>query len=328
MLGSDLNSANVYTDFNGLSNLRREAGQNSEQALEKTAKQFEALFVQMMLKSMREAGQGEGLFDNDQSKLYTDMYDKQLSLPLTEQGEGIGRAKMMVQQLKSTLPPQQGATQTTVDGVLAVPQRGLNSFALQPAVQAPTQTAVVGATEQGEAQSALSFDSPEQFVAALAPYANATAKRLGVDPRALLAQAALETGWGKAVISHSDGSSSYNLFNIKADSRWEGDKVAKPTLEYRQGVAAREVAQFRSYGSLAESFNDYAEFLSSSPRYAEALKQGGEAERYVEELQKAGYATDPAYAAKIKQIMSRDTVAAAGVLKESTQGTLSNDQLA
>jgi flagellar protein FlgJ len=313
VLGSELKNASVYTDFQGLSNLRREAGQNSEQALEKTARQFEALFVQMMLKSMREAGQGEGLMDSDQSNLYRDMYDKQLSLHLTEQGEGMGIAKMMIQQLKSTLPAQPQPEKSNVEGEFAVPQRGFNHFELQPRPS----------IEKLSAAEPLTFDSPEQFVTALSPHAERAAERLGVDPKALLAQAALETGWGKAVIRHPDGSSSHNLFNIKADGGWEGNRVAKQTLEYRQGVAVREMAQFRSYGSLAESFDDYTQFISNSPRYADALKQGTEAGRYVEALQEAGYATDPAYATKIKHIMNGPTLAVVGELKKSEQGTLS-----
>ncbi len=322
MLGSDLKSATVYTDFQGLSDLRREAGQNSEQALDKTARQFEALFVQMMLKSMREAGQGEGLFDSEQSDLYRDMYDKQLSLHLTEQGDGLGLAKMMVQQLKGGLPLQPSTESGAVNGTFAVPERGLSSFELKPEPLKPVE-GVAAEITSGKASDPVEFDSPEAFIAALAPHAEKVAAELGVDPRALIAQAALETGWGKAVIRHPDGSSSYNLFNIKADGRWDGNTVAKQTLEYREGVAAKELAQFRSYDSLADSFDDYANFLTSSPRYAEALKQGGEADRYVEELQDAGYATDPEYAQKIQRIMQGENLASFGGLKDSAVQTLS-----
>ena len=157
----------------------------------------------------------------------------------------------------------------------------------------------------------------------LAPYAEKAAERLGVDAKALLAQAALETGWGKAVICHPDGTSSNNLFNIKADGRWDGERVAKQTLEYRQGVAAKEMAQFRSYSSLEESFNDYADFLTGSPRYADALKQGGDSAAYVEALQEAGYATDPAYAEKIKRIMGSEKIAVMGDATGETSKTLS-----
>lgn len=319
MLGAELNNAAVYTDFQGFASLRREAQQNSEQALEKTARQFEALFVQMMLKSMREAGQGEGLFDNDQSKLYRDMYDKQLSLHLTEQGEGVGLAKMLVQQLRAAMPKSEGDTAVNDTDSFAVPARGPGHFELS----AKRAMSVTGEAVNGVEAKSLSFESPEHFIRSLAPYAEKAAQRLGVDPKALLAQAALETGWGKAVIRHPDGNSSHNLFNIKADSRWQGERVAKQTLEYRQGIASKEVAHFRSYGSLEESFHDYAAFLQNSPRYAEALQQGKEADRYVEALQDAGYATDPAYAQKIKRIMHGDVMASADELKVSDLGTLS-----
>jgi flagellar protein FlgJ len=311
MLGSELKNATVYTDFQGLSNLRREARQNGGQALEKTAKQFEALFVQMMLKSMREAGQGEGLFDSDQSNLYRDMYDKQLSLNLTEKGEGMGLAKMLVQQLKSTLPTTpKSEPSTALEGGFAVPERSLNSFELR---SKPLQAAVTGEkTAVSMQEETPAFESPEQFIDALTPHAEAAAKRLGVDPRALLAQAALETGWGKAVIRCPDGSSSHNLFNIKADHRWDGDRVAKQTVEYRQGVAAKEVAQFRSYGSFAESFDDYVGFLQTNPRYKDALQQVDEPRNFARSLQEAGYATDPAYARKIENILDSYVLAPVG----------------
>lgn len=314
MIASNHNNPSVYTDFQDLTKLRHEAGQNSEQALEKAARQFEGLFVQMMLKSMREAGQGEGLLDNDQSNLYRDMYDKQLSLHLTEQGEGLGLAKMMIQQLKSQMASQ-ADDKPSLPGEFAAPARSNITFERTPAptpvapIVAPEATATKAVTES------LNFESPEQFVKALTPIAERIAQRMGVDPKALIAQAALETGWGKSIIQHPDGASSHNLFNIKADSRWDGERVAKQTLEYRQGIAAKEMAQFRSYDSLSHSFEDYADFLTTSPRYSEALKQGSDAERYVERLQEAGYATDPAYAEKIKRIMGSDTLASVGSSK-------------
>ena len=128
----------------------------------------------------------------------------------------------------------------------------------------------------------------------------------GSDPKALLAQAALETGWGKAVIRKPDGSSSFNLFNIKADHRWQGGQVGKLTLEYRDGVAVKEQASFRAYDSYAHSFEDYTDFLQRQPRYREALEAGIDSSAFVERLQKAGYATDPEYAGKIKRIVNSE----------------------
>lgn len=299
--GNELQKASVYTDFNELANLRHGAEKNSPEALKKAAQQFEAMFMQMMLKSMREAGGEEnGLFDSDQTRLYQDMYDKQLSLSLSEGDNGIGLAKMLVQQLQSRVsaaPSSQASADVAASQ--AVPSRGTMTFALQPKDSKVSAPPPVSAEPEH-------FDSPEQFVSALWPHAVKTGQKLGVDPRAILAQAALETGWGKAVIQAGDGKSSHNLFNIKADQRWDGAKVVKQTLEYRDGVAVKEQAGFRAYGSWAESFDDYAAFLKGSGRYHEALSAGSDGHRFAEQLQDAGYATDPAYARKIKQILNND----------------------
>jgi len=319
MIGSELQKASVYTDFNGLTALRKEAGENAPDALKKAAQQFEAMFMQMMLKSMRDAGGSEnGLFDNDQTRLYQDMYDKQLSLNLSQGANGMGLAKMLVQQLQSRVGPAEVSGKTG-QTAMTVPERGSSAFTLQAA---PEKSAAVTRAGAAEPQR---FDSPEQFVSTLWPHAVKTGKRLGVDPKAILAQAALETGWGKSVIQAGDGRSSHNLFNIKADHRWDGERVVKQTLEYRGGVAVKERAGFRAYDSWADSFADYAAFLKGSERYQEALKSGSDGSRFVEHLQNAGYATDPAYADKIKRILNNGlmTQAEAG-LKLSADGTLTS----
>src|SRR3569832_1733952 len=148
----------------------------------------------------------------------------------------------------------------------------------------------------------------EEFVAAMWPAAQASARELGVDPRVLIAQAALETGWGRAVMQHGDGRSSHNLFGIKADNNWSGASVNVATLEYRDGLAAKERANFRSYDSYEQSFADYVDFIKSQPRYREALAHGGDARRYLSELQSAGYATDPRYADKIGSILQGEVL--------------------
>jgi flagellar protein FlgJ len=146
------------------------------------------------------------------------------------------------------------------------------------------------------------FESPEEFVAALLPLADEVAAELGVDPKVLLAQAALETGWGKHIIRDANGDSSNNLFNIKADKRWDGERAQVNTLEYRDGLAQQEKALFRSYDSFEQSFRDYADFLKTSPRYQQALDAAADPRQYLQQLQAAGYATDPAYADKITTI--------------------------
>lgn len=302
-------SAAVYTDFQGLSALKLDARKESPEALRAAAKQFEALFLQMMLKSMREASEGDPLFDGDHSDLYRDMYDKQLSLEMSERG--VGLADQLVRQL------QQQAGEQVAPMQLVSPVRPTLPSA--PNVATAADSVRVPAVDADKISA-----SPKDFVAQLMPLAEKAAARIGVAPEALLAQAALETGWGKSVIRRHDGGSSHNLFNIKADGRWDGERVGKNTLEYRNGVAAKEQAQFRAYGSFAESFDDYVNFLQANPRYDEALRQTDNPKAFARALQDAGYATDPAYASKIEQILDRDTIREVALnLKNTTGRTLS-----
>lgn len=146
------------------------------------------------------------------------------------------------------------------------------------------------------------FSSPQEFVATMLPMAEAAAEKIGVDPRYLVAQAALETGWGKSIIRTGDGQSSHNLFGIKSHNSWDGESARVLTTEYKGGKAVREAANFRAYDSYAQSFDDYVSFLQNNGRYEKALNVTENPERFVKELQQAGYATDPNYARKISQI--------------------------
>ena len=146
------------------------------------------------------------------------------------------------------------------------------------------------------------FSSQDEFVATMLPMAKAAAARIGVDPKYLVAQAALETGWGKSVMRAEDGSSSHNLFGIKAGQSWQGGQARAITSEFRDGAMVKETAQFRSYASYQDSFHDLVTLLQSNDRYKEVVKSADNPEQFVRELQKAGYATDPAYASKISQI--------------------------
>ncbi|MCP4324047.1 MAG: flagellar assembly peptidoglycan hydrolase FlgJ, partial [Alteromonadales bacterium] len=144
-----------------------------------------------------------------------------------------------------------------------------------------------------------SFNEPQDFVTALIEPAQKVQQTLGVPFEVVIAQAALETGWGQKMIKAQDGGSSNNLFNIKADSRWAGDKITKETLEFEQGAMVKKSEPFRTYQSLTDSVDDYINFLSTSERYQDALQQSGNVEHFLQGLQKAGYATDPQYADKI-----------------------------
>ena len=299
-------------DFKGLAELRRSANndQSDQETLNQVAGQFEAVFVGMMLKSMRDASLAEGLFDSEQSDMYRDMTDQQLAIDLSAKGS-LGLKDIIVRQLGGE-PENKSPIET--DPTLG----NMHTVKVRPALQSLENPALLQQIMQAKPASevhtiiepkTLTFDSPESFVQQLLPLAKRAAERIGVSAEAILSQAALETGWGQHIIQKSDGSSSHSLFNIKADSRWQGDHTATGTVEYRDGVAVKEQAQFRSYDSYQDSFNDYVNFLQTQPRYQDALKQTSDPEKFIEGLHKAGYATDPAYADKIKRIMNGSTVA-------------------
>jgi flagellar protein FlgJ len=294
--------AQVYTDFSGLASLKARAREDRDEALDQVTRQFESLFMQMMLKSMRDASFGGGLLDGERTQFYRDLYDKQLAMHLAERG-GVGLADVLHTQL--------GGRPTE-----AVAGRGPDDYRAMPVAarpvrpQAPATLPPAAATAQATRPGAREplDGTPEGFVRSLWPHASEAAGRLGLPPEALLAQAALETGWGRHVIQRPDGSSSHNLFGIKADGRWQGDRARVQTLEYTDGVAVKVRDNFRAYASHADSFRDYVDFLQRNPRYREALQRTDDPAAYFSALQEAGYATDPAYAAKIQRILDGDTL--------------------
>lgn len=305
--------ADVYTDFQGLSELRAQAANNDNGTLRKVAGQFEALFIQMMLKSMRDASLGEGVMDSDQVKTYQTMFDQQIALDLSRRGN-LGLADMLVRQLGGTAAGngKGDSTDTAADGAAAGSSAGMPLHA----ADAPrNDTAAQPSASQQDSDSDWQPDSPESFVSDLLPHARQAAAELGTRPEVLIAQAALETGWGQHIMRNPDGSNSFNLFGIKADANWQGARALTDTVEYRDGLMRRERAPFRAYDSLAESFSDYVDFIKSSPRYREALNQAGDPSAYAQALSQAGYATDPDYHGKIETILGgsrlRDAVSAA-----------------
>lgn len=316
-----------YTDFAGLSEMRAQSRVDPQASLKQVAKQFEGIFIQMMLKSMRDASMGDEIFDSDQSKLYRDMFDKQVALDMAN-SKGIGIADALVRQLGKHVPGSETGTESgiqaptnTSDSMIHGKMLPLTSLRMATVDNIPV--AGLAQNELREIQpldDRTQFDSPEEFVNHILPYAVKPAKELGVSPLVLVSQAALETGWGKAVTRLPDGSSSYNLFNIKADSRWDGKHVTKSTLEYDNGIAKYEKASFRAYDSFADSFDDYVDFLRSNQRYGSVLRHAGDDQLYIEGLHKAGYATDPNYADKVLNILKRDSIQEhASAVSESEQ---------
>lgn len=371
--GSGLSADSAFTDLNSLQSIRQLGKADQSAALMQVARQFESMFLNMMLTSMRKANEvfsEDSLFNSPESSFYEGMLDNQMALGMAGQGDGassgkgMGLADMIHRQLMSqygvraetgddavlsasaadridqnklherrvaSLPLREALAE--VDEVLAnrgkreqagVAERnntpavgsGVTSVAWQdtsPGRAANVSGNVRGASLRSEADrlhtpaqvfsggKGQQFASAEEFVAALYPHAEKVGAELGVDPRAIVAQAALETGWGKHMIEGSNGRNSFNFFGIKADQRWQGDSVTVTTHEVRNGVTLKEKAAFRAYDSLDEGLRDYASFLQSS-RYQNAIGQGLDADQYGFALQKAGYATDPRYGEKIRQI--------------------------
>ena len=315
---TSFDSASVYTDFQGLDQIRLSAGKNDPKALEAAAKQFEALFIQQMLKSMRDASLSEGAFDSNEGRMYLDMFDKQISLVMA-QGKGMGLADMLVKQLRITsrkvedIHKKQTDTSSTDQDAAHTLAPLSKAAAPLPAKQNVSAVANVlepkSAVDAAQEKPAATtnntdFSTPETFVEGLWPLAQQAAKQLGVEPKVLLAQAALETGWGRNINKHADGHSSYNLFNIKSDEAWPGDAVSVSTLEFHDGIAVREKARFRAYNGYGDSFKDYVQFIKSNPRYYSALQQASNPAQYTRALQQAGYATDPQYSNKIMGIVN------------------------
>ncbi|MDH5392558.1 MAG: flagellar assembly peptidoglycan hydrolase FlgJ [Gammaproteobacteria bacterium] len=313
------NSNINYNDFDSLSRLRSEARNDSQAALKEVAQQFESVFVQMMIKTMREASvplQGD-LFHSDQTKAYTEMYDKQLGLELS-QSNGIGLADVIMRQLSSTQnikdQNNSGAALSFINnnrGATPASAQKQNIAAIATAAKADAQ-AIDVQTVQNKTGMALEnrqqparWHTPEDFIRDSWPHAQRAGEALGVDPRVILAQSALETGWGKKVHFNAEGENSYCLFGIKAGNNWQGKSVSFNTLEFRSGSMNRETASFRAYDSLSESYQDYVKFLNHNPRYQNVLNADSSKE-YALELQKAGYATDPNYSNKIERIRQGD----------------------
>lgn len=280
--------------------------------LEHAAQQLEAQFAQMLVKSMRSASFGDPLMGDNST--YRDMYDQQLSRELAK-GRGLGLAPMIVRQLErstgaggTTLPvaPPGGfpLNATAPAGMSLTPSSDGVSL---PAMAAPVAPRVDTTPVECDPNAPLDCSSPEAFVRSVWPHAQRTAQELGVSPKALVAQAALETGWGRRLANREGGASSHNLFGIKAGSRWNGERVNASTHEYVDGQRRSERADFRAYGSVGDSFNDYARLLDN-PRYAQARAAGHDTRRFAQALQSAGYATDPAYAAKINAIAEGATL--------------------
>jgi len=290
--------ASVYTDFNGLNKLKSAAAKDTPEARRETAQQFEAMFLQMMLKTMRQASEGDELLGGSQVEMSRDMYDKQLSIELSKNG-AIGIGDLMLKQMSDL--PDASVTETEK----SFPQTVSNS--LQNPARPSDFTARLMGGEDSTTKTPYSLDwkTPEDFIRQLKPAAENAAQKLGAKTEAVLAIAALETGWGQHIIPTPDGTSSNNLFGVKADQDWNQNQVIATTLEFEDGIMHKRREPFRQYSSAQESMQDFADFLTQNPRYEKALSEADNPQRFIKELHKAGYATDPEYAQKVLSVMDK-----------------------
>ena len=329
-------------ELTGLNAIRQQSketdGESKKAALQEAAQQFEAIFMQMLLKSMRKAEEvleSDSPFNSQSTKFYRDMHDQQMAVELSSNGT-LGLTDLIVRQLgggdekftprtvlrnDGNLEQVQKANKQTSIKVEGAESAGVNhnhsnpfkvftassntsgnlgeSLTRIPFVPSRKTMSEVDASEKSVNFSTPSFAAPKDFVSALTEPAKAVQEKIGVPFQVVIAQAALETGWGQKIIKDQQGSSSNNLFNIKADNRWAGQQIQKDTLEFELGAMVKKSAPFRAYQSLEESFTDYADFLVGSDRYQDALQNSSNVEHFLHGLQKAGYATDPQYANKI-----------------------------
>ncbi len=286
----------LAVDTRGLDDLRLRARNNPETALKDAAKQFEVLFMNMLLKSMRDAVPQEGLFDSEQSRFYTAMLDQQLSEKLSTRG--IGLAEIMVRQLQRQSTAAAGDA-GSVNGVG-------DAVGVEPAAGAAAPAGLQrGTSPVGDART---------FVNRMWPEAAEASRATGIPAHFILGQAALESGWGAREIRGTDGSASHNLFGIKASRGWQGRSVEVTTTEYSDGVPRKTVERFRAYDSYAAAFEDYARLLKNNPRYAGVVEGSRDAASFARALQQAGYATDPNYADKLTRVINSN------VLRQSLLG--------
>ena len=367
-----LSNSSHFLDLGGLDNLRAQAQKDEKGALKKVAQQFEGIFVQMLMKSMRDANEvfkSDSPMNSQYTAFYEQMRDQQMSVDLSDKGV-LGLADMMVQQLS---PETSGMTPASAlrgndagmamgdkSQEIALASRGhvkdnndeanalnvhaqlhrnrlapdevngvVSTASLAPQVLMPNdvlRASQVASVEVGTPQAeratiiesivsgkilpsvanrspSKGFDSRDEFVTRLYPHAEKAAKALGTQPELLIAQSALETGWGQKMVRGNDGEMSNNLFNIKADKRWTGDKAQVSTLEFDHGIAVKQKADFRIYDGIEQSFADFVSFISDGDRYQKAMKVAADPEKFIRALQDAGYATDPQYANKVLQVM-------------------------
>ena len=349
MKNSISNDQSLSFDARSLGDLKRSAASQQSGAIRETAKQFEVLFMNMLMKSMRDASPKDGMMSSSAGDMYTGMLDQQFAQKMAARGTGLadviarqlggagagvakdaksaastmaGEAPSLTDSNRTTsrvggnakqrdLPPIEGRSIS----VRFAENNGLNRLARPREAAADTvsesTTKAPMMQKVGEAVNAIGgnlekkvADKTAAFFDRMKVHANEAANASGIPAKFMLGQAALESGWGKREIRNSDGSTSHNLFGIKAGANWSGPTVSVTTTEYVNGVPRQSVEKFRAYSSYAESFKDYAALITKSPRYSAVADNSGSVEGFATSLQRAGYATDPRYAEKLSRTIN------------------------
>ncbi|WP_233883315.1 flagellar assembly peptidoglycan hydrolase FlgJ [Paraburkholderia flagellata] len=323
--GGSLDLTNRFAlDVQGFDSMRAAANASPQQGAKMAAKQFDAVFTQMMLKSMRDATPDDGPLDSHDGAQFTSMMDQQLAQQMSN--KGIGVANAMLKQLMRSMGGAAGADGAggaggaggvagAISGLSGKDANEGNLAMLGALGRAYGNAAANGALANGSGYSGNSALTPpvkgngdasvDAFVDKLANAAQQASSTTGIPARFILGQAALESGWGKREIKNADGSTSHNVFGIKASKDWTGKTVSTVTTEYVDGQPHRVVEKFRAYDSYEDAMTDYASLLKSNPRYASVINGSKSAEGFAHGMQRAGYATDPHYAKKLLTIMQR-----------------------
>lgn len=309
-------SAGMVLNDQALDDLKALARENPRQNAAAVAHQFESLLVGLLLKESRKDNLGGKLFENHATELARELLDQEIALHVAQKAN-LGFDKMLLRSIPHEGPPDHPLSPATprlpADGQTLqqamLPVDGFDRWHGLPAAKMPLPQVVEGSRAAGTDASQRQPWSRETFVAALQGPIAAVAGELGVDARALMAQAALESGWGRGILELPNGQSSYNVFNIKADQAWTGPAVTAAAVEDEGGIAVLRTSRFRVYGSLEEGIADYAAFLRRNPRYQEALRQH-DAAAYIAALARAGYATDHRYVDKVLGVMEHPAIQA------------------
>jgi flagellar protein FlgJ len=294
-------SSKFALDTKGMGELKQSAKAGSPEALKGAATQFEAMFINMMMKSMREATPQDELTGSEQSKMFTGMLDQQMSQNMAKRG--VGLADMLIRQLSTQASSQAlaiGGDQNVPTSPEMPPGRNAAEMMSTPGALLAPSNITHAASGRTQAPHVRDFQQK------LSGHAEEAERVTGIPAKFMLSQAALETGWGKREIRNQDGSSANNLFGIKAGPGWKGKVATAVTTEYVNGQPQTKVQKFRAYDSYADSFKDYAKLITNNPRYEKVLANAKDAAGFAHGLQKAGYATDPLYAAKLSKIIKNN----------------------